>query len=199
VARLRRRHRPRARRESRLEPETPRFPIMSAGGKNVDGCGQIRVVARRFGWHQRGLGHDVGARGPTSTPQRLLRATKPADLQLLPDGETRTRTGDTTIFRESWEAGLSSERPAKRRVRGRDAVPRSCRLRPVARRFGTSRRARSPKRPALNDLLGAIQRLDASRPYGKTREKATAALVRVARDPSATWTSGIEYDAPHQG
>jgi hypothetical protein len=98
--------------ESRLAPETPRFPIMSAGGKNVDGCGQIRVVARRFGWHQRGLGHDVGARGPTSTPQRLLRATKPVDLQLLLDGETRTRTGDTTIFRESQYDLLDHERPA---------------------------------------------------------------------------------------
>jgi hypothetical protein len=42
---------------------TPRFPTMSAGGKNAGGCGQLRVVARRFGRDQGGLGHDLRPRG----------------------------------------------------------------------------------------------------------------------------------------
>jgi hypothetical protein len=85
----------------------------------------------------------------------------------LRDGETRTRTGDTTIFRESRETCSAREAPANRQVRSRDATPRYWRLRPVTRRFGTSGRARSPKRPALDDLLGAIHQLFVAGRAGK--------------------------------
>jgi hypothetical protein len=61
------------------------------------------------------------------------------------DGETRTRTGGTTIFRESQYDLLDHERPANQAIPARMTPARCQRFRAVCRAFGTSSGLRSPK------------------------------------------------------
>jgi hypothetical protein len=62
------------------------------------------------------------------------------------DGETRTRTGDTTIFRESSQAMLRRERPANPALCGVGAVVGCLRIGAVSAGFGTLAGLRSPNR-----------------------------------------------------
>jgi hypothetical protein len=69
------------------------------------------------------------------------------------DGETRTRTGDTTIFRESSRAIRGQERPANLAVCGIGALIKCPRIGAVSCRFGTSSGPRSPNHPWLRCRL----------------------------------------------
>ena len=84
---------------------------------------------------------------PNRRPRRLAPETrKPRRHRGFRNGETRTRTGDTTIFRESPRAPLRLETPANRQL-WRVAARRPCfRFGVVSRGFGTSSGGRSPKR-----------------------------------------------------
>jgi hypothetical protein len=81
---------------------------------------------------------DKRAKGPGVTPERTMKRLERADerassglplvlslrrstesapfSRTFPDGETRTRTGGTTIFRRAGERGLSRNLPANRRI-----------------------------------------------------------------------------------
>ena len=92
---------------------------------------------------------DGGREMPSSLVADRVPATKKALIsRAVSDGETRTRTGDTTIFRESPYNRFADEPAANRTVPNRSATPRSSWFRPLARWFGTSRKARSPKPPS---------------------------------------------------
>jgi hypothetical protein len=72
------------------------------------------------------------------------------------DGETRTRTGDTTIFRESQGGVVAHERAANHGAWSRATPARCCWVRVVRRAFGTPRAHRSPNGPRL--LAPALDR-----------------------------------------
>ena len=84
-------------------------------------------------------------------PSRASSAHRPHCLKTSPhaglfrNGETQTRTGDTTIFRDPGKASLVSKVPANWQVGDRAARCRSLRIPAVPRGFRTSQGGRGPK------------------------------------------------------
>jgi hypothetical protein len=85
---------------------------------------------------------DFRPRRPSSPTRRATKRAVASRASF--DGETRTLTGDTTIFRESQFGGTAHERPAIQAIPGRAVSLRCRRFRSVTCPFGTPRVPRSP-------------------------------------------------------
>ena len=86
-------------------------------------------------------------------PKRGRRQRHPQRQNTAPcrqflNGETQTRTGDTTIFRDPEEASSAPKVPANRRVSDRAGRCTSLRIPAVPSAFRTSQGGRGPKRGA---------------------------------------------------
>jgi hypothetical protein len=132
---------------------------------------------------RRGLGRSTTdlQQGHLSVPafsRASLRCTKMGCLQGFRDGETRTRTGDTTIFRESWTGNCVSRMPANQALRGHARAARYRCLPPPPCAFGTSGWARSPKRAPSGGGAQVAPRGDSA---GESHNRVAAWCVRSSR------------------
>jgi hypothetical protein len=97
-----------------------------------------RAIGTSFGTLRTSVARSRSLRG------RALRQRSSLFAGTSYDGETRTRTGDTTIFRESWARWSHSRRTCKQHVPTSASWARHLRFGSVAAAFGTPRRLRSP-------------------------------------------------------
>jgi hypothetical protein len=114
------------------------------------------------------------------------------------DGETRTRTGDTTIFQGSRLAGARTQRGLQVGMVSRRITPlRCCRLRVVQRRFGTSLARRSPNERRVGDGAQNVRSLGRSFLVRYAGALASArrngSLVTASRAPSDVRGDGSDH------
>jgi hypothetical protein len=129
--------------ETRLEPGTPRLSAVGRAARSARVRHQVGILGLRLPTSRDNVARSRYAKGGSKCGEsRGLAGTSS-------DGEIRTRTGDTTIFRESAPAIRGQERPANPAVFGIGALIQCPRIGAVSCRFGTSSGPRSPNQPRL--------------------------------------------------
>jgi hypothetical protein len=162
-------------RNHRIENRTARPDAPSGalpGARRRFRSGALGAVKPSSSLRKRG---SKGGGGEIDPPNRTAAGAseqqKGPDLRGLSSGETQTRTGDTTIVRESTSRDGLRKRPANKNVQGSGASASCRRCGLVARAFGTLRGCRSPIEPwrRATGRAPSDSRYLASAPRGTTR------------------------------